>query len=123
MPKEIDAYFRKFPKDVQRRLKQMRSAIRGVVPKAEEKMSYGIPAFYLNGKYVAYYAAFKSHIGFYPIPKTLTAFKAALSKYKQGKGSVQFPFESALPLPLIKKIVRARLKAIRAEVAKKPKKA
>jgi uncharacterized protein YdhG (YjbR/CyaY superfamily) len=105
----IDEYIAGYPKDVQKLLQQVRATVKKAAPKAEERISYGIPAFTLNGNLV-YFAAFKNHIGFYPIPSGMEAFKKELSPYKQGKGSVQFPLDEPMPLALISKIVKFRVK-------------
>lgn len=108
-PKNFDDYVERFPKDVQQRLQKMRLAVKKAAPQAKEKISYGIPAFTLNGMLV-WFAAFKSHIGFYPRTTAIAAFKKELSAYKRAKGSVQFPFDKSLPLPLISRIVKFRVK-------------
>ena len=108
-PKTVDDYIGRFPKEVQTRLQQMRSAIRKAAPKAEESISYGIPSFTLNGKLV-WYAAFKHHVGLYPRTSGIAAFKKELAPYKQAKGSVHFPLDKPLPLGLINRIAKFRLK-------------
>lgn len=108
-PATIDEYIASFPNDAQVVLEEMRAAIKAVAPEASEKISYGMPTFYLNGNLV-HFAAFTNHIGFYPIPTGLEAFKKELAKYKTGKGSVQFPLDKPIPLALIKKIVKFRVK-------------
>ena len=107
--KDIDSYIATFPKDVQTILEQVRNAIRTSAPKAEEVISYNMPAFKYHGVLV-YFAGYKNHIGFYSLPSGHAAFEKELSIYKQGKGSVQFPLENAMPLALIKKIVKFRVK-------------
>lgn len=104
-------YIAGFPKEVQVLLKQIRATIKQAAPTAEESISYGMPAFKLNGKPLVYFAAYKSHIGFYATPTGHAAFKKELSKYKQGKGSVQFPLTGPTPLALIDRIVGFRLKS------------
>jgi uncharacterized protein YdhG (YjbR/CyaY superfamily) len=108
-PENFNEYQLAFPKEVQHLLKQVRTTIKTAAPAAEEVISYGMPAFKLNGMLV-YFAAFKNHIGFYPAPTGTEAFKKELAKYKTGKGSVQFPFDQPLPLNLITKIVKFRMK-------------
>jgi uncharacterized protein YdhG (YjbR/CyaY superfamily) len=108
-PSTVDEYIAVFPKEVQQLLKQMRAAIKAAAPKAEELISYGMPGYKYNGMLV-FFAAFKNHIGFYATPAGHKAFEKELSKYKQGKGSVQFPVEEPLPLSLITKIVKFRAK-------------
>lgn len=105
----IDAYIKSRPKEVQPALQAMRKAIKSVAPKAEEKMGYGVPGFYLNGPLV-YYAAFKNHVGFYPTSSGIKAFKKELSAYKTSAGTVQFPLDKPLPLALVKKIAKFRVK-------------
>ena len=102
MSTPITAYILQSPPEVQAKLHQMRDAIRETAPEATEKISYGMPTFYLNGNLV-HFAAFAHHIGFYPLPHTIEAFKKELSVYKSAKGSVQFPLDEPLPLELIKK--------------------
>jgi uncharacterized protein YdhG (YjbR/CyaY superfamily) len=104
-----DAYIRHAPKEVQALLTAMRRAIRLAAPKAEETISYGMPCFRLKGNLV-YFAAFRHHIGFYPTASGIAAFKKELLPYKSSKGAVQFPLDRPLPLALIKKIVRFRVK-------------
>lgn len=105
----IDEYIASFPKDIQKKLKEIRTAIRKAAPDAEEKISYAIPTFAQHGNLV-HFAAFKKHIGFYPSPRGIEAFKEELSKYEGGKGTVQFPLDEPLPLDLITKIVTFRVK-------------
>ena len=105
----IDEYISGFLKDVQKLIEQIRTTIRKAAPEAEEAMSYAIPTFKLNGNLV-HFAAFKSHIGFYPSPGGIEAFKKELSPYESAKGSVQFPLDQPLPLSLISSIVKFRVK-------------
>src|SRR5213594_402579 len=104
----IDEYIETFPKEVQPILEKVRQTIRKAAPKAVETISYQMPTFKLNGKGLVYFAAFKNHIGFYPIPSGIEAFKEELSQYKLGKGSVQFPIEKPIPYDLVRRIVRFR---------------
>ena len=106
--KNIDEYIATFPKDIQKMLKEIRAVIKKAAPKAEEAIKYAMPTFVLNGNLV-HFAAFKNHIGFYPAPMGIEAFKKELSKYEGGKGSVQFPLDKPLPLTLIGKIVKYRV--------------
>jgi uncharacterized protein YdhG (YjbR/CyaY superfamily) len=108
--KTIDEYIAAFPKEVQDVLEKIRSAIRESAPEAEEAISYGIPAFRLNGsRDSVYFAGWKNHIGFYPTPSGIEAFKKELAPFKQEKGSVQFPLDKPIPYDLVKKIVRYRV--------------
>ncbi len=117
--KDIDEYIAGFPEEIQKMLQQIRATIKEVAPKAEEAIKYAIPTFVLNGKNLVHFAAFKSHIGFYPTPAGIESFQQELSTYKQGKGSVQFPLEKPMPLKLITEIVKFNMMHI-SEV--KPKK-
>jgi uncharacterized protein YdhG (YjbR/CyaY superfamily) len=104
----IDEYIATFPSDIQKILKKLRATIKSAAPKAEEKISYQMPTFYLNGNLV-HFAAFKNHIGFYPAPRGIEAFKEELSAYEGSKGAVRFPMDKPLPLALIRKIVKFRV--------------
>jgi len=115
---DIDSYIAGFPDDIQKRLEQVRATIQKAAPQAEEAIKYAIPTFVLNGNLV-HFAAFKNHIGFYPAPTGMKAFKKDLAPYKQGKGSVQFPLDRPMPLALITKIVKMRVEE---NLAKKMKK-
>ena len=106
----IDEYIAQFPQDVQVILEKMRQTIHSAAPAAVEAISYQMPTYKLNGKNLVHFAAFAHHIGFYPIPSGIAAFKKELSAYKQGKGSVQFPLEKTMPYNLVKKIVQYRVK-------------
>ena len=108
-PRTIDEYIAGFPPDVQKILEKIRATIRQAAPGAEETISYQMPTFTLNGKLV-YFAGFKKHIGFYPIPTGVDKFKKELSVYKQGRGSVQFPLDQPIPYGLIGRIVKFRAK-------------
>lgn len=105
----IDQYIAAFPGEVQTLLRQMRDTIRKAAPEAEETISYAIPTFKLKGNLV-HFAAFKKHIGFYPGPSGIEAFKKEFSAYEGAKGSVQFPFDEPLPLTLVTKVVKFRVK-------------
>jgi len=107
--KTIDDYISGFPNEVQVILQELRKTIQKAAPDAEEAIKYGIPTFTLHGNLV-HFAAYKKHIGFYPAPSGLEAYKEELSGYKGAKGSVQFPIDQILPLKLISKIVKFRVK-------------
>jgi uncharacterized protein YdhG (YjbR/CyaY superfamily) len=111
-PKTIEEYIESFPIDTQKILKQVRNAIKKAAPEVEETISYAIPAFKFNGKYLIYFAGYKTHVGLYPAPRESEEFKEELSIYKGGKGTVQFPLNQPMPLDLIKRIVRFKAKAI-----------
>lgn len=108
--KTIDEYIKAFPEDVQNILERMRQTIRKAAPEAVEAISYQMPIFKLNGKNLVHFAAFKNHIGFYPIPSGIKAFKKELSQYKVGKGSAQFSIDRPVPYDLVKKVVMFRVK-------------
>jgi uncharacterized protein YdhG (YjbR/CyaY superfamily) len=105
---DIDTYIADFPEDIQALLQEIRSTIHKAAPEATEAIKYAIPTFVLNGNLV-HFAAFKSHIGFYPTPTGIDEFDKELSVYKQGKGSVQFPLDQPMPLDLITRIVKYRV--------------
>ena len=107
--KTMDEYINTFPEDVRHILNELRQTIKEVAPEAEETINYQIPTFTLNGNLV-HFAAFQNHIGFYPTPSGMEAFKKELSQYKGAKGSVQFPTDQPLPLSLIRRIVEFRVK-------------
>ncbi|SHK13637.1 iron chaperone [Desulforamulus aeronauticus] len=104
----IDEYILQFSPEVQEILKMLRKVIKESAPDAEEKISYQMPTFALHGNLV-HFAAYKNHIGFYPTPSGIDAFKRELSEYKGAKGSVQFPLEKPLPYGLISDIVKFRV--------------
>lgn len=111
-PDNIDEYIAGFPSDVQVILRQIRTTIAKAAPEAEEAIKYRILTFVLNGNLV-HFAAFKNHIGFYPTPSGIEAFKDELSRYEGAKGSVRFPIDQPMPLRLIEKIVTFRLQEAR----------
>ena len=105
----VDMYISNFPKDIQLRLEQIRATIMKAAPKAEEGISYQMPAYKYKGL-LAYFAGYKNHIGFYPMPDVLKEFKKEISVYKNAKGSVQFPNDEKLPLSLVTKMIKFRMK-------------
>lgn len=105
----IDAYIKSAPKEARALLVTLRKSIQKAAPNAKEKISYGIPTFTYHGNLV-HFAAYKNHIGFYPTPGAIVAFKKELSQFKQAKGSIRFPIDKPLPLSLIVKIVKYRVK-------------
>ena len=107
-PGDIDTYIDGFPKEIQKVLQLVRQAISETAPQARETIKYGMPTFTLSGNLV-YFGAFKNHLGFYPAPTDDKEFEAALSGYKTGRGSIQFPYNRPIPLDLIKKIVKWRI--------------
>jgi uncharacterized protein YdhG (YjbR/CyaY superfamily) len=106
--KSIDEYIAQFPPETQEKLEKLRKVIKESAPEAEEKISYQMPTFVLHGNLV-HFAAHKNHIGFYPTPSGIAAFKDRLAEYKGAKGSVQFPLEKPLPYELISEIVKFRV--------------
>jgi len=117
----VDDYIASFPPAMRKLLSAMRKTIKAAAPKAEELISYQMPAYKYKGVLV-YFAAFEKHIGFYATPTGHAAFKKELSAYKTGKGSVQFPFTEPLPLDLVKRIVQFRVKENEAKSITKTKK-
>ena len=105
----VDEYISSFPKDVQIKLEQIRLTIIKAAPLAEEVISYGMPAFKYHGILV-YFAAYKNHIGFYPTGSCIKNFKNEISEFKTSKGTVQFPLDKKVPLSLISKITKFRVK-------------
>lgn len=115
---DIENYILQFPEDVQDILRKLRKLILAHAPEAEEVMAYGMPGYKTNRKPLVYFGAFKNHIGFYARPSGNSEFSDELSKYKQGKGSVQFPFDQPIPYGLIERIVKFRV-AENEDIAKK----
>jgi uncharacterized protein YdhG (YjbR/CyaY superfamily) len=105
----IDEYIAGFPEETQTLLQELRELIRATAPDATETISYAIPTFDLNGRHLVHFAGYERHIGFYPVPSGMEAFKDELKPYKQGKGSVQFPLDEPLPTDLIRRIVVFRV--------------
>src|SRR6516162_8008107 len=116
-PNKIDEYIAGFPADVQRVLQEMRRIVRAAAPDAAEAIKYRMPTFVLNGNLV-HFAAFEKHIGFYPTPSGIEAFKEELSAYHTAKGSVQFPLDKPVPFKLIRKIVEFRVKEAREKLSR-----
>lgn len=104
----IDEYIEEFPEDMQKILEEIRATIKAAAPDAEEKISYQMPTFYLNGNLI-HFAAFKNHIGIYPTPSGTEAFKEEIAKYKTSKGSIQLPLDKPMPLKLIARITKFRV--------------
>lgn len=108
IPASINAYIADFPAEVQVILQQVRETVQRAAPAAKETIKYGMPTFTLGGNLV-YFGAFKKHLGFYPVPNHHPDFSADFAPYKQGKGSIQFPFNQPMPLDLIARIVQYRV--------------
>ena len=110
-PATVDDYIAGFPGQTQKGLKQIRSLVKKTVPAAAEAISYGIPAFNINGSYLVYFAAYKKHISIYPVPAGNKDFEKDFAPYNtSGRGTIQFPLDKPIPIALVTKIVRFRLK-------------
>ncbi len=105
----VDEYISNYPVEVQERLKQLRKLITETAPDAQELISYGMPGYKLNKNPLVYFGAFNNHIGFFPIPSGVEAFKKEFENYSTSKGGIQFPHNKPIPLDLIKKIVKFRI--------------
>lgn len=105
---DTDTYIASFPKETQKLLQQIRKAIKEAAPKAEELISYGMPAYKLNGP-VVYFAGYEHHIGFYPTGSGIAAFTKEIAKYKSSKGAVQFPLDKPIPVTLVKQMVKFKV--------------
>lgn len=121
IPKSIDEYILQYPQEIQEILKTLRKVIKESAPNAEEKISYRMPTFVLNGNLV-HFAAFKNHIGFYPTPSGIHTFQQELSGYKTSKGAIQFPIGKPIPYGLISEIVKFRVAENQSKVEEKIKK-
>jgi uncharacterized protein YdhG (YjbR/CyaY superfamily) len=108
MTETIDTYIEQFDGVVKTRLEEMRQAIKSEAPEAVESLSYGLIGYKLNGKPLVYTGGFAHHIGFYATPNGHEAFAEDFAKYKQGKGSVQFPNDQPLPVELVRRVVAYR---------------
>jgi Uncharacterized conserved protein len=108
-PKTIEEYIYAAPAEVQEKLWQLHETIRAAAPGVTEALKWSMPA-YSYQKILVTFAVFKKHIGFYPMPSAIKAFAKELTKYNNAKGSVQFPLDKPLPVGLIKKIVKFRVK-------------
>lgn len=108
----INSYIKEFPQDVQMLLKQMLAVIKKAAPKTEEAIRYGIPTLRYNNKNLVHFGGFKGHVSFFPGASGIAAFKKELGKYEVSKGTVQFPLDKKIPITLITKIVKFRLKEI-----------
>jgi uncharacterized protein YdhG (YjbR/CyaY superfamily) len=115
----IDEYIGAFPEETQKVLEELRATIKAAAPQAEEKISYQIPTFTLNSKYLIYFAGWKNHISLYPIPSGSEAFNKEVSQYAAGKGTLKFQLDKPLPLKLITKIVKLKVAEHRKRTDKK----
>jgi uncharacterized protein YdhG (YjbR/CyaY superfamily) len=118
--KNIDEYIAAYPAEVQELLQTMRATIHKAAPDAEEAITYGIPTFKLNGNLV-HFGGYKNHIGFYPAPMGIEAFKEETAQYEAGKGTLQFPIDQPLPLELVSRIVKFRVEKNLVKAKKKDK--
>ena len=107
--KSIDDYISSFPPEIQKILEETRALIRKLAPEAEETIKYDMPTFTLNGKNLVYFAAWKNHLGFYPVPTGNPHWDKTLAEYNTGKGSIQFPYDQPLPKKLITELVKYRV--------------
>jgi uncharacterized protein YdhG (YjbR/CyaY superfamily) len=107
--KTVSAYISAQPTDIQALLNELRNAIKQAAPQAEETISYNMPFYKYHGRLV-YFAAFARHIGFYPLPSAIKAFKKEIAGYKTATGTIQFPIDKGIPKTLVKKIVKYRVK-------------
>lgn len=110
----IDQYIKSFPKETQTILKKIRQIARKAAPKADEVISYQIPTFKEDGRYLFYFSAFAHHISFYPLPKTDKKLAKEMASYIKGKGTVSFQLDEKIPWGLVTKIIKARIKTARA---------
>lgn len=117
--KDIDEYIAGFPTDVRASLEKIRTTIRKAAPKAEEVISYQIPAFKFVGRPFIYFAAYKKHISVYPAPRDVAEFKEELADYEGGKGTVQFPLDQPIPYDLIRRIAKYRVNQYQEKAAAK----
>ncbi|MFB3889142.1 MAG: iron chaperone [Candidatus Bathyarchaeia archaeon] len=106
----VDEYIAMFPRNIRDLLQELRRTIREAAPEAQEMISYGVPAFKLQGKGLVYFGGWKSHVGFYVGTSAIEAFKKELSPFKLAKGTIQFPLDKPIPSELVKKIVKFRIK-------------
>ncbi|OGG79415.1 hypothetical protein A3A39_00450 [Candidatus Kaiserbacteria bacterium RIFCSPLOWO2_01_FULL_54_13] len=116
-PKSIEAYIARAPREVRGKLKELRAAIRKTAPKALEKISYGMPYYGYKGR-LAYFAYAKAHIGLYVPPPVIAEHKKELKDYGTSTATVRFPLDKKLPIALIKKLIRARMKKNEAKTKK-----
>lgn len=108
-PQSIDQYIESFPAEVQALLKKLRTVMKSAMPNATEGMSYGIPTFYLQGKYVVYFAGFKHHLSVYPATTPAVDKVPGLAAFKVSTGTLKFPLDKPIPFDLIKKFVEYRV--------------
>jgi uncharacterized protein YdhG (YjbR/CyaY superfamily) len=116
----IDDYVARFPEQTQKGLEQIRLLVKKTVPNAEEAISYGIPTFNINGSYLVYFAGFKKHISIYPVPSGNKEFEKDFARYStSGKGTIKFPLDEPIPITLVTRIIKFRLKQNEAKTKSK----
>lgn len=108
--RNIDEYIAQAPPQARRALAELRELIKAAAPGATETISYSMPTFDLNGKHLVHFAGYERHVGLYPLPGPIEAFREELKPFKQGKGSVQFPLDQPLPIDLIRRMVEYRVR-------------
>jgi uncharacterized protein YdhG (YjbR/CyaY superfamily) len=119
-PENVDQYISRFSTETQKILEDIRTTIKKAAPEAEEIISYGMPGFSDRGRYLVYFAAYKKHIGLFPVPRQNEEFEKDFSSYKtSGKGTIQFPIDRPIPFDLITRIVKFRLKENSEKLRKK----
>lgn len=109
---QVDKYIEQFPSSTQKILKKIRAIVKKTCKDAEESISYGMPAYKLNGKPVVYFAGWKSHVGIYATPSAHTAFKKELSGFVNAKGSVKFPLDKPIPYEIVERMIEFNIKKI-----------
>jgi len=121
-PADIDTYIADFPANIQEILQTIRATIQKAAPKAQETIKYGMPTYITEDGNVVYFAAFKKHIGLFPPIAGDDTLKQKTAKYLGEKGNLKFPLDEPMPYPLISKLVKQRLKEMKAQVAAKAQK-
>lgn len=115
MMNAVDQYIQKYDEETQKKLNTIRETALELAPNATEWICMGIPTLDLNGKWLLHFAAYKKHIGFYPDPETIEAFKSQLKDYKISKGTIQFPLNKPLPMDLIREMIVYRVQSLQNE--------
>ena len=116
----MDEYIAAFPEKTQMLLEELRATIKAAAPDVEEKITYQMPTFDLNGKHLVFFSVWKNHIGLYPIPAGNEAFQKEISQYKSAKSSLNFPIDKPLPVKLIAQFVKFRVAESQENAASKP---
>jgi uncharacterized protein YdhG (YjbR/CyaY superfamily) len=106
--KNIDEYIAGFDEEIQKTLNELRNFVKAEAPEATEKISYGMPTFYLKGNLV-HFAAFKDHYGFFPSPSGIDEFEKELIPYRTGRGTLCFPFNKQIPWEILRKVIHYRV--------------